>query len=47
MFSLFLQVACQSLGPLKNGGLVLGIDLKVSIFYVSFGSVMIFCVSLI
>ncbi|KAF7816430.1 ribosomal RNA large subunit methyltransferase E isoform X1 [Senna tora] len=24
----WLQVACQSLGPLKNGGLVLGIDLK-------------------
>ncbi|XP_017188427.2 uncharacterized protein [Malus domestica] len=24
----WLQVACQSLGPLKNGGLVVGIDLK-------------------
>jgi hypothetical protein len=24
-----LQVACQSLGPLKNGGAVVGIDLKV------------------
>ena len=24
-----LQVACQSLGPLKNGGTVVGIDLKV------------------
>ncbi|RXI08939.1 hypothetical protein DVH24_023083 [Malus domestica] len=28
----WLQVACQSLGPLKNGGLVVGIDLKVSFF---------------
>ncbi|KAB5538797.1 hypothetical protein DKX38_016330 [Salix brachista] len=25
----WLQVACQSLGPLKNGGTVVGIDLKV------------------
>nr|KAJ0221937.1 hypothetical protein LSAT_V11C200094030 [Lactuca sativa] len=25
----WLQVACQSLGPLKNGGVVVGIDLKV------------------
>lgn len=24
----WLQVACQSLGPLKNGGAVVGIDLK-------------------
>ncbi|XP_050386788.1 uncharacterized protein LOC126803078 [Argentina anserina] len=24
----WLQVACQSLGPIKNGGLVVGIDLK-------------------
>ncbi|XP_015876889.2 uncharacterized protein LOC107413450 isoform X2 [Ziziphus jujuba] len=24
----WLQVACQSLGPLKNGGMVVGIDLK-------------------
>ncbi|KAA8534194.1 hypothetical protein F0562_031613 [Nyssa sinensis] len=24
----WLQVACQSLGPLKNGGIVVGIDLK-------------------
>lgn len=24
----WLQVACQSLGPLKNGGVVVGIDLK-------------------
>ncbi|CAM8990781.1 unnamed protein product [Rhodiola kirilowii] len=26
----WLQVACQSLGPLKNGGLVVGIDVKVT-----------------
>ncbi|KAL6123693.1 hypothetical protein ACLB2K_076212 [Fragaria x ananassa] len=25
----WLQVACQSLGPIKNGGLVVGIDLKI------------------
>lgn len=25
----WLQVACQSLGPLKSGGVVVGIDLKV------------------
>lgn len=24
----WLQVACQSLGPLKNGGAVVGIDVK-------------------
>ncbi|KAL6131483.1 hypothetical protein ACLB2K_069858 [Fragaria x ananassa] len=31
----WLQVACQSLGPIKNGGLVVGIDLKVSFTFSS------------
>ena len=31
-------MACQSLGPIKNGGLVVGIDLKVS-----FGLVQVVC----
>ncbi|XP_058109604.1 uncharacterized protein LOC131252866 isoform X1 [Magnolia sinica] len=26
--AIFLMVACQSLGPLKNGGIVVGVDLK-------------------
>lgn len=31
-----MQVACQSLGPLKNGGAVVGIDIKVIVKLQSF-----------
>jgi hypothetical protein len=31
-FIFLLQVACESLGPLKNGGVVVGIDIKVLFF---------------
>ena len=27
------QVACQSLGPLKSGGVVVGVDLKVNLLF--------------
>ena len=40
LFILLLQVACQSLGPLKTGGVVVGIDLKVLFLFIQYSLVL-------